>query len=82
MKRQILEALNKDGGWMSGLELVSSDPEIKRGVVYVHLMKLEDCGFVLRRPRVEKLPPEFAGLKRYEYQITSRGRAALLRDDL
>lgn len=72
--RILLELLSTDeNSWLVGLEMV------KRGAsrfgLYVHLLRLEEAGFVRSRPLQPDSP-------RREYQITSTGRAALLRDDL
>lgn len=75
--RVILELLGS-GERLRGLEIVKrSAGRVGRNGVYVHLNRLEEAGFVRSfylangpepRPRV--------------YEITSVGRAALLRDDL
>jgi DNA-binding PadR family transcriptional regulator len=74
--RVILELLAaREGSWTLGLDMVrASDGRLSRGTIYVHLLQLEDAHHVLARG------PRFDG--RFEYQITSTGRAALLRDDL
>jgi DNA-binding PadR family transcriptional regulator len=81
--RQILELL-QDGGWSRGLDLVKhSNGGVWRASVYVHLATLEDSGFVVSRYR--HLPDaEFSqtNARMREYQITGRGREALLREDL
>ena len=76
--RIILELLQRhEASWLTGLQLIRfSDEELARGVIYVHLQRLEDADFVISR---QIAGDEFG---RYEYRITSAGRAALLRDDL
>lgn len=78
-KRKILRALAARENWTYGLELVR-DGAGDRGTIYVQLQELEEAGFV--RSREEKLLDERLGARRRIYEITSRGRAALLRDDL
>lgn len=74
--RVILELLaTREGSWTLGLDMIrASAGRLYRGSIYVHLLQLEDAHYVLARG------PRFDG--RFEYQITSTGRAALLRDDL
>lgn len=75
--RRILTALAKshDKAWVSRDQVLRQDPAIIRTVVGVWLTQLETEGFVRSRS---------IGLDKQccNYQITSRGRAALLRDDL
>lgn len=78
--RTILELLSA-GGRMGGLALVkTSDGRLKRGVIYVRLGELEDAGYV--RSFAESETDPRIGIPRRAYEITSAGRAALLRDDL
>lgn len=77
--RRILELLST-GERLRGLELVKrSNNELWRSTVYVRLNQLEEAGFVRSfyegEPDPEWPKPRF-------YEITSRGRAALVRDDL
>lgn len=73
-RRVILELLTAHDGWSLGLDLVkASDGRLQRGTIYVFLSELEDAHCVLARPVDDG---------RREYQITSAGRAALLRDDV
>jgi len=76
--RECLELLAaNDGAWLFGLDMVKRSRGLKRGTVYVHLGELEDAGYVRSKPG------DIAhGLERRVYQLTSSGRAALLRDDL
>lgn len=78
--RLLLETLASHEGWHAGLELVAFEPKIRRGTMYVYLAQLEDSGFVRSRYRQGDYDPRVG--RRREYEITSRGRAALLRDDL
>ena len=72
--RLLLETLNSQKEWTAGLELLQAQPRIARWSLYVYLAELEDAGFVRFRYR--------GSTRQREYEITSRGRAALLRDDL
>lgn len=82
--RKVLELLSH-ADWMFGLEMVKqSNGLLKRATVYVHLLRLENAGLVRSRYVDERTggPLDLDAPRRREYQITSRGRAALLRDDL
>ena len=82
--RKALELLS-NANWMFGLAMVKqSNGLLKRATVYVHLLRLEKAGFVRSRYVDERTQGPFDSdvPRRREYQITSRGRAALLRDDL
>jgi len=83
-EREILDRL-RDGYWHRGLELVKASEaeggKLGRVTIYVHLARLEEAGFVLSRYEDAPVDPNI-GIARREYSITSRGRAALLRDDL
>ena len=82
-KERVTLELLQQRDWAGGLDLVkSSAGRLGRGSIYVHLMRLEDQGFVRAR-YLDNVDPENPDApRRREYQITSRGRAALLRDDL
>lgn len=84
MKRALLEGL-VSGEWLTGRQLSRADR--KRiplsPLIYMHLAELEDHHCVLSRPlKYDKMAELFGEPNRREYQITSIGRAALLRDDL
>jgi DNA-binding PadR family transcriptional regulator len=73
--RAILRLL-ADGRWWYGLDLVeASNGILKRGAVYVWLMRLEEKGLVTHRQ--DPTPPPRPGLSpRRQYQITDAGRRA------
>jgi len=61
---------------MYGLELVAaSKRRLKRGTVYVTLMRMEDKGYLTSR--LEDAPPGAGGLPRRVYQPTALGRRVL-----
>lgn len=77
--RAILTLL-RTGDRLRGLELVrKSNGLVSRASVYVYLNRLEEAGFV-RSFEVGKDP--WGELTVRAWEITSTGRAALLRDDL
>lgn len=63
---------------MYGLEMVKGSPRIKRGTVYVTLMRMEDKGWVTSRAEEEV---SRAGMTRRLYSISGLGVAALHRAD-
>jgi|NGEPerStandDraft_6_1074524.scaffolds.fasta_scaffold237543_2 DNA-binding PadR family transcriptional regulator len=71
----ILGLLRDQAGGMYGLELVgASGGALKRGTVYVTLMRMEDKGFI--KSRVPK-KAEHAGLPRPHYIIAALGQRCL-----
>lgn len=79
--RSILQLLSR-GEWMIGPDLLKqSSGQLKRATIYLYLLRLEEAGFVRSR-YVDFANPAATGPRRREYQITSVGRAAMLRDDL
>lgn len=74
-RRVCLELLNVATEPVGGLSLVrESGARLARGTIYVLLTSLEDDGYV------RSFQPA-SGERRF-YEITSAGRAALLRSDL
>ena len=68
----ILDVLRSDRKWWFGLEMIKADPRIKRGVVYAHLSKLEDEGYV------ESQRIDTRDGVRIQYRITNKGRGKLI----
>ena len=79
LARLTLEALatREDGAWGPMTPLIKRHRLVGRSV-FVELIRLEASGFVRSRA-AERWTRQG---RKEEYQITSEGRAALLRDDL
>jgi len=69
----ILELL-VNRGEMYGLEMVRADASLKRGTVYVTLLRMEDKGYVKSRTEKDELMP---GMPRRIYRATGLGELAL-----
>lgn len=79
--RSILQLLSR-AEWMIGPDMLKqAGGQLKRATIYIYLLRLEQAGFVRSR-YVDFANSEATGPRRREYQITSTGRAAMLRDDI
>ena len=70
--------LLRSGTRMYGLEMVHSDPNLKRGTVYVTLDRMTDKGLVSSEQEKNSTQP---GLPRRIYQITGQGSRILRAQD-
>ena len=61
-------------GEMYGLQMVRADTSLKRGTIYVTLLRMEDKGYVTSRAEKDELMP---GMPRRIYRATGLGELAL-----
>jgi DNA-binding PadR family transcriptional regulator len=75
-KEALILELLVSAGEMYGLQLVAeSRKRLKRGTVYVTLMRMEEKGYIVSR--IERRPPGEGGLPRRVYEPTAFGRRVL-----
>jgi DNA-binding PadR family transcriptional regulator len=75
-KEALILELLVSAGEMYGLQLVAkSKRRLKRGTVYVTLMRMEEKGYIVSR--IERRPESEGGLPRRIYEPTPFGRRVL-----